>query len=56
VAFAYGGALLSGVLPTQTGVSWDGHLLGGVAGFLAATGKVKPKGEAPSPPARGSVE
>lgn len=35
VAFFYGG-LIWGVLPLQTGVSWEGHLFGGLAGtFLA---------------------
>jgi len=28
VAFFYAGTLLRGILPTQSGVSWDGHLLG----------------------------
>lgn len=32
----YAGTLLNGVLPFQKGVSWDGHLLGAVAGALVA--------------------
>lgn len=36
VAFMYGSSLLSGILPWQQGVSWDGHLFGGIAGALAA--------------------
>ncbi len=36
VGFFYGATLLMGVLPGQTGVSWDGHLFGGVAGVLVA--------------------
>jgi len=36
VAFVYGGTLLGGILPWQSGVSWDGHLLGGIAGALVA--------------------
>jgi len=36
VAITYGTTLLSGILPWQSGVSWDGHLLGGVAGGLVA--------------------
>jgi membrane associated rhomboid family serine protease len=41
VAFIYGGTLLSGVLPWQPGVSWDGHLFGAVAGASVAYGLVK---------------
>lgn len=36
VAFTYGTTLLGGILPWQPGVSWDGHLFGGVAGALVA--------------------
>lgn len=36
VIVVYGGALVSGVLPTQRGVSWEGHLFGLAAGVLAA--------------------
>ncbi|MEZ5536844.1 MAG: rhomboid family intramembrane serine protease [Thiolinea sp.] len=36
VAFMYGSSLLSGIMPFQTGVSWDGHLFGGVAGAFMA--------------------
>lgn len=36
VAFTYGTTLLSGILPWQPGVSWDGHLFGGIAGALVA--------------------
>ncbi len=36
VFFLYGGSLIFGVLPTQPGVSWEGHLFGAIAGgFLA---------------------
>ncbi|MGK2901493.1 MAG: rhomboid family intramembrane serine protease, partial [Mycobacterium sp.] len=35
VALVYGGVLL-GVLPGTPGVSWQGHLCGAVAGFVAA--------------------
>jgi membrane associated rhomboid family serine protease len=35
VLFFYGGALY-GVLPTQEGVSWQGHLFGAIGGGLAA--------------------
>lgn len=38
VAFFYAGTLFRGILPTQTGVSWDGHLLGAAAGTLVALG------------------
>lgn len=36
VVFLYGGTLLWGILPTQVGVSWDGHLLGAVGGAVVA--------------------
>lgn len=36
VTFLYGSSLLSGIMPFQKGVSWDGHLFGGVAGGLMA--------------------
>lgn len=36
VGILYGTTLLMGVLPGQQGVSWDGHLLGGVAGVIVA--------------------
>lgn len=36
VTFMYGSSLLSGIMPFQTGVSWDGHLFGGVAGIITA--------------------
>lgn len=36
VAFTYGTTLLGGILPWQPGVSWDGHLFGGIAGALVA--------------------
>lgn len=36
VGFLYGGSLITGMLPTQKDVSWDGHLCGAVAGVLLA--------------------
>lgn len=36
VALMYGTTLLGGILPWQPGVSWDGHLFGGIAGALVA--------------------
>lgn len=36
VGFFYGTTWLMGILPGQQGVSWDGHLLGGVAGIVVA--------------------
>jgi len=35
VAVLYGGTLVSGILPTQSGVSWEGHLFGALAGAIA---------------------
>ncbi|MEZ6059855.1 MAG: rhomboid family intramembrane serine protease [Planctomycetaceae bacterium] len=44
VGFLYGGTLLAGVLPTVgPGISWDGHLLGAVAGAVVATATVRPQ-------------
>ncbi len=47
VGFFYGGTLLWGILPTDSRISWDGHLFGAIAGGLLAmfadnepTGKV----------------
>ena len=34
LAFSYSG-LIWGVLPTQVGVSWQGHLFGGIGGIIA---------------------
>ena len=36
VVFLYGSSLLTGIMPFQQGVSWDGHLFGGLAGGLMA--------------------
>lgn len=36
VLVLYGTVLLSGVIPTAGGVSWDGHFFGGLAGALMA--------------------
>jgi len=36
VTFLYGSSLLSGIMPFQKGVSWDGHLFGGIAGGMVA--------------------
>ena len=51
VAVVYGGALLSGILPTQPGVSWDGHLAGAVAGIAVAASQKKK----PDPQAQGTL-
>ena len=38
VGFLYGGTFFSGILPSLgSQVSWDGHLLGGIAGGLVAS-------------------
>lgn len=39
VVIFYGG-LIWGVLPTQRGISWEGHLFGALAGFLAARTRI----------------
>jgi membrane associated rhomboid family serine protease len=36
VVFSYGASMLSGVLPTTPGVSWQSHLGGAIGGILAA--------------------
>ncbi len=36
VTAVWGGTILSGLAPTQSGVSWQGHLIGLAAGVLAA--------------------
>ena len=36
VLVLYGGTLVSGVLPIQRGVSWEGHLFGALAGVAVA--------------------
>lgn len=36
ILFVYGGTLLTGIFPVQSGVSWEGHLFGALAGFGAA--------------------
>lgn len=43
VMFMYGSSLISGILPWQPGVSWDGHLFGGIAGAIAAVLVVRGK-------------
>ncbi len=37
VVLLYGSTLLSGILPTQQGVSWDGHALGALGGLGVAS-------------------
>jgi membrane associated rhomboid family serine protease len=36
VGFLYGGSLFTGVMPGQTGISWDGHFCGAAAGIIIA--------------------
>lgn len=36
IVFLYGGALLSGIMPGQEGISWQGHLFGAIAGIILA--------------------
>ncbi|MCP4169594.1 MAG: rhomboid family intramembrane serine protease [Fuerstiella sp.] len=43
VGFTYGATLIGGVLPTVgSGISWDGHLMGAIAGGLVARVAVTP--------------
>ncbi|GAA1433526.1 rhomboid family intramembrane serine protease [Streptomyces thermospinosisporus] len=36
IAAVWGGSILAGIAPTQTGVSWQGHLVGLISGIAAA--------------------
>ncbi|WP_200303975.1 rhomboid family intramembrane serine protease [Streptomyces adelaidensis] len=36
IAAVWGGSILGGLAPTQTGISWQGHLIGLVTGVVAA--------------------
>jgi membrane associated rhomboid family serine protease len=36
VAILYGSTLIGGILPFKSGVSWEGHLMGGIAGAVTA--------------------
>lgn len=36
VAAVWGGSILGGIAPTETGISWQGHLIGLVTGVVAA--------------------
>ncbi|PID46836.1 MAG: rhomboid family intramembrane serine protease [Proteobacteria bacterium] len=36
VLVTYGGVLITGIAPWQEGVSWDGHLFGGIGGAITA--------------------
>lgn len=47
VGLMYGTTLIGGVLPftVDTGVSWDGHLMGAVAGAIVARVAVQPESE-----------
>lgn len=44
VAILYGSTLIGGVLPLKSGVSWEGHLMGGIAGAMTAWLLVQFKG------------
>lgn len=36
IAITYGSVLIAGIAPWQKGVSWDGHLFGGIGGAITA--------------------
>ncbi|MCK5810655.1 MAG: rhomboid family intramembrane serine protease [Cocleimonas sp.] len=44
VAILYGSTLIGGILPLKSGVSWEGHLMGGIAGAMTAWLLVQFKG------------
>lgn len=54
VGLLYSSTLLQGILPLQSGVSWDGHLLGAVAGGLIAFAVAQDPGTTSSTGSRGS--
>lgn len=41
VGLIYGGTFISGIIPGMRGVSWEGHLLGGIAGGILALASSK---------------
>ena len=41
VMLMYGSSLISGIIPWQPGISWDGHLFGGIAGASTAWWLIK---------------
>ena len=48
VGVLYGWSLLFGVVPTQRGVSWDGHLCGAIAGVIVAFVQSRMTGRLPA--------
>jgi membrane associated rhomboid family serine protease len=36
IGFVYGGSMLFGMLPTDKGVSWDGHIIGAITGIAVS--------------------
>jgi membrane associated rhomboid family serine protease len=50
VGVVWGAVLLASLVPHQ-GVSWQGHLMGGLAGILAAYSLRRPRPLKPAPPA-----
>ena len=53
IAVVYGG-LIFGVLPGQTGISWQGHLFGFLGGVLSARMLARPRPQ-PEPAMRVAV-
>lgn len=51
VAMMYGSSLFWGLLPTDPGISWDGHLAGALAGVaIGVYGETQRPAETPGPP------
>ena len=52
----YGGSFMAGIIPSSSGISWESHLMGGVAGVFCAVYFRKTKLEEELPVAVESIE